>query len=440
MQTIRNGVILGLLVLVWAGTARAQTLQSPCTSDLVTAPASLDGTLNLAEVLQAVRRNLDVGVAQDAAAAARADVQAADHAPLPVLSVKASQMDLQNGLDAGNLWSRKRVDKSLGLDWTWERGGKRASRTLAAQRYAQAAQADVWDIRVQQEMAGLEAYYDLLAAQQRFQEMRAIEQTALQLADTARRRFQAGDVSAQETARIEIEAQRSQAETRSAQLEVQQAVTLLSQLMGRVVSGAGLRALPAWPELSLPTMPADLTALVEQRADVQAALARMQAADAALSHALALRQADITWGVSVDHYPGTSTRLLELRLQAPLQIGYAYQGEIARAQAEAQQAQNALERARLLALADLQRLQNNAQAALDRARRYELDILPKAQQVAQRAELAWAKGAMPVIELLDARRTLRATQIDAMNARADFARTHGSWLLRTCSQELVDAP
>jgi cobalt-zinc-cadmium efflux system outer membrane protein len=72
--------------------------------------------MRLAQVLQGARNNLDVQLAGESVAAARADVQSADHAPLPVLTAKTSQMDLQHGLGGGSLLGDKRIDKSPG--WT----------------------------------------------------------------------------------------------------------------------------------------------------------------------------------------------------------------------------------------------------------------------------------------------------------------------------------
>ena len=135
--------------------------------------ASGTPTLTLAQALAAARDNSDVALARHALAGARADVLAADHAPAPVLSTKAASIDLQNGVGGGNVVTRKRIDKSIGIDWTWERGDKRALRTLAAQRALDAAQSDVQDMQTQQLQAALSAYYDLLAAQERLQIGRA---------------------------------------------------------------------------------------------------------------------------------------------------------------------------------------------------------------------------------------------------------------------------
>ncbi|MDD0811085.1 TolC family protein [Curvibacter sp. RS43] len=396
-----------------------------------------DSPWRLGQVLQSARNNLDVRLARDVAAAAKADVQSADHAPLPVLTAKASQMDLQNGLGGGSWVNRKRVDKSLGLDWTWERGNKRELRTLSAQRAADAAQSDVEDMQLQQLQAGLNGFYDLLAAQERLSEIGAIGQSMSQLASTAARRVQAGDLAAQDAARIEIEAQRAQSDVQLAELDRQRAAAALNQVLG--LSGAP-RAATDWPAAGSVSTQIDLGAVVEARADVRAALARVQSAQAAVDNAQALTRSDITWGASMDHYPGTSTRLLELRLQMPLQANYSYQGEIARALANLNQARNALDRTRLAAQLELQGLQQALLTAEGRAQRYDSDILPRARRVAEGAELAHSKGAIPLVDLLDARRTLRATLIEAINARADYARARGSWLLRTQADTLLAAP
>ena len=57
----------------------------------------------LSEVLALSRINHDVGMAQSMAKAAQGDVIAADRSPFPVLTSKASSMDLQNGLGPGSV-------------------------------------------------------------------------------------------------------------------------------------------------------------------------------------------------------------------------------------------------------------------------------------------------------------------------------------------------
>lgn len=122
---------------------------------------------------------------------------------------------------------------------------------------------------------------------------------------------------------------------------------------------------------------------------------------------------------------------MELRLQMPLQWGYRFEGEIGRASALQSQSQDLLERARLGARAELQTWLQAWDAARERLQTYERDILPRAQRVAEQAELAYTQGALTLTDLLDARRTLRTTRLEAIAAQADYAKAHGTWQLRT---------
>jgi len=208
------------------------------------APAT--SALTLRQALAVARDNSDVLLARHALSAARADIATADHAPLPVLSAKAASIDLQNGVGAGNAWSRKRVDKAIGLDWTWERGGKRALRTQAAQRAADAALADVEDVQSQQMQAALAAYYDLLAAQERLLEVASMERSAAEMARVAARRVKAGDLSQQDALRTHIEAERARAEMQAASRDKDLAALVLAQI---VATGPSVQVADDWPAL-----------------------------------------------------------------------------------------------------------------------------------------------------------------------------------------------
>lgn len=440
-MSIRQNLLLASLALactattqVLAQTPSAATTSSPASSTAGTTAATTPISLN--QALQAARNNLDVALARHALAGAQADILSANRSPFPTLSAKASQMDLQNGLGDGNFFTEKRVDKAIGLDWTWERGNKRELRTLTARQAAVAAQADLDEVRTQQLLATQAGFFDLLVAQERGTQIGLIERSAAHLAVTANKRLQAGDLSAQDASRTEIEAQRARADLQAAELERQRAAISLWQLTGIATPAQQLQAQTDWPALggvpSSSSAPApDLSTLIETRADVRAAQARVQAAQAALDGSSAQKVSDITVGASYDHFPGTSTALMELRMQMPLQWGYSYQGEIARSAAQLAQAQDNLEKVRRLAQAELQGLQQLTQSTAQRAQSYETEILPRARQVADGAELAYSKGALSLTDLLDARRTLRSTLLDALNARADYARAAVAWQLRT---------
>ena len=435
-MSIRHLFLLGGL-MAWGtspGVLAADAVSPAAAPALgVTAPAS--STLSLQQVLQAARQSPDVLAAQRALNAARADVLSANRAPAPTLSAGISSIDLQNGTGGGSFWSQKRIDKSLGLDWTWERGNKRALRIETAERSAKAAQADSQDALLTQQIGAQAAFYDLLAAQQRLQAVQAIGQSAAQLARSAQLRLKAGDLSAQDAARTQIEAERAHADEQSAVLDRQQAAWALSQWTGLPVPAGGWQVQGEWPASTADSAQADalLEALIEQRPDVIAARERVAAAQAALQSAQALRQADPSVGTSFDHFPGTSTRLLALRISVPLNGWERFDGEIARALAQEEQSRDLLQKTLLQARADLGALVQAWQASAQRLKIFENNILPQATQVAAQAETAYSKGGLTLTDLLDARRTLKTTQLEAVAVRNAHAKAWGTWQLRSAA-------
>lgn len=391
---------------------------------------------SLKDVLEAARNSIEIRLARQAEVGASADVQSADHAPLPVLSGKVSQIDLQNGIGAGDPFGRKRLDKSIGVDWTWERGDKRAHRTRAANKTLAATQAETAETSLQQMLAAQGLYFDWLAARERVRLTQAMAESASDAAHAANTRLRVGDLSAQDALRVEIDAQRVAADVQAAQLDRDRAEIALAVLVERAELAKARASAVQWPTLASDRRSTGgdagaTEALIRGRGDVRAAQLRHESAQASYENALALRQVDPTWGISFDHYPGTSTRLVELRVQIPLTWGYRYQGEIARAQSDVAAAELAAERALRDARTEIDRLRIEAATHRARLSQFETDILPRAATVLKQAEFAFARGAMSLTDLLDARRTYRSTQLDALAARADASRAEAALLLRT---------
>lgn len=392
----------------------------------------------LAEVLRAVQSGLAVRISVQAERSAEADRVTADHAPLPVLSAKASQIDLQNGLGAGDPIGRKRIDKSLGLDWTWERGDKRLHRTRVAQYGVDAAKADVAETATQQMIVAQAAYYDWLSSRERMRLVRETLEVANAAVSAAHSRLKAGDLSTQDALRIEIDAKRVEADMQSARLDLERSEIALGQFVDRQLLARSRDEPVMWPpsrSFGAGTVAKPIT--TEQRPDVRAAKSRIEAATASLDGARALAKVDPTWGVSFDHYPGTSSRLLELRVQIPLTFGYHFEGEIARAQSELAQSELVAERVARDAQAELNRLEAEAASTSSRATQFDADIVPRATTVLRQAEFAYARGALSLTDLLDARRTQRATQVDALSARTDAAKAGAALMLRTHPETLI---
>ena len=441
--TVSSAALASIVAMPFAlSTANAQSVEAlPAGAGAMRVRLDTEALapLTLNEVLEAARNNLDVRWAQQEAAASRADILAANHAPLPVLSAKAAAGE-DIGLSNNALTSRRRIDKSVGLDWVWERGDKRTLRTRAAQNNAAASQADVNEVWVLQQLAAKDAFFDLLAAQERVAHVQAMALSAKRLAVTAQKRLQAGDLSAQDFSRVEIEAQRAQADAQSAQLDQQRAVLALAQITGRQIRSEAVtqwQVQSQWPVVTAVQVQGSAEAWLEARADVQAATQRWLAAQAWLDNAQAQKKIDPVVGLSMDAAANASNRLVELRVQFPLQVGYGYEGEVGRAMAQLAQAQQVLDKVRLAAQGEWFRLQQDLTNAASRWEGYDTLILPRARKVAEQAELAYSKGAIPLVDLLDARRTLRASLLEALSVQTEYAKAATAWQLRSQAQAAV---
>jgi cobalt-zinc-cadmium efflux system outer membrane protein len=69
-------------------------------------------------------------------------------------------------------------------------------------------------------------------------------------------------------------------------------------------------------------------------------------------------------------------------------------------------------------------------ASMARYTIYMQEILPRAHKVATQAELAYTKGAIPLVDLLDARRTLKNSLLEAVEVKAEHAKTFIALQLR----------
>ncbi|MEI7785881.1 MAG: TolC family protein, partial [Betaproteobacteria bacterium] len=284
------------------------------------ASSGRSGPVSLAQALQAAKANAQARLAQQSLAAASADILAADRPPLPVFSAKAASTSDNSG-------SQPRYDKSVGLDWTVERGDKRLHRTAAAKFGAQAAQSELAETLLLQQMQAKDLFFDLLAAQERVLHLQGIAQAAEQTAGAARLRLRAGDLSAQDTVRVEIEAERARSDLAKAQAEQKRASLTLAQGLGWPGSAASpLSAQADWPDAGadMLALTASVEAWMATRPDIKAYELRAAAAQAALDNARALGKIDPTVGLSVDSSGAANRRLAELRVQFPLQVRSTY--------------------------------------------------------------------------------------------------------------------
>lgn len=391
--------------------------------------------LSLADAISlAVQNNRDLRLAGYSVDSAAAAVVSAAAAPNPTLTWQTASINPHAGIGTGGLRD-KTADTTIRVDQTIERGGKRELRRQAASRLEDAARADRIDAVRQTKLAVAQAYYDLLAAQER---LAIAEETATLYQQTllaAQRRKKAGDLAGADVDRITVDALKARSDGRLASADLVHARLALATLLGQVRDADNLFAADPWPLAASSADRAGIDERIEKRSDVRAARARLDAAIDSRRLALASRTRDVSVGVQYEHSPAGDTNpsgsgnSYGVSLQIPLFVRYHFDGEIRAAEAAVDGARETLEKVRDAARIDTERVRRDVETFAVRLNQDQEAALTAAGRAADAAEYAFKNGASGVMDVLDARRTYRTAQLDTLSARVDFAKALAAWQL-----------
>jgi cobalt-zinc-cadmium efflux system outer membrane protein len=420
-----------LLLAVPLGAAQACPPLSPDDARALTLEAALQRVAECHPDVRAAARALE---------AAGADAVTAGQRPNPQLTVGAGGINpAAGGVGSGSLWN-KTFDHQLRIDQLIERGGKAERRMAAAEAARDAARADLADARRQARTAVARSYYELAAALARQAELRSSVALNEESRQAMERRVRAGDAAPLDATRFGLDALRVRADLAQSEAEVRGLRLQLATAIGAQSAAADL--VPAGPLLA----PEPTLHPIDGRPDIVAAQARVRAAEQARDLALAQRTRDVSVGVQLDRYPASASNgsgtgnTVSLSVSVPLFVRHANEGEIARAEADLRTAQEALRRVQLAAEDDLARARAQWEAASERHRLLAEQLVPEAERVAAGAELAYRRGASSVLEVLDARRGLRAAHIDRINAEAERAKAAADLDAVTRPMDLLSTP
>lgn len=403
-------------------------------------------TLTLSEARAlALRCNPELIAARRAVQASEADIQIAGQRPNPVLSVGVENINPHAGVGAGS-WRNKTVDSTVRIDQVIETANKAGLRVKTAQAANAAAGRQVQAATVRQIAALEQAFFDAAVSQQRVD---VLAQT-LALYERAQQanqiRYKAGDLSRADVTRLELDGLRARADWRDARADHQRDLAELAQRIGIGGTLQDVALSPQWPGLDEPVPTLDEQAL-QARPDVAAAQARLQAAAAARELARAGRVPDVTVGAQAERYPVSATNQqgsgnsFGVFVSIPLYVRHSYGGEAQRAEVDYYAALDERNRVLLAAGNEVGRLRTALDAARESLRQIDEAVLPAAERVAADAEFAFGKGAIGVLELLDARRALRQTRLDAAQARGTYAKALSAYLAATrTADDLVAGP
>jgi len=395
------------------------SIATPCDNEAP--PPLLTEKVALNRLLQC---NLDIVDSKRGIIANEANLAIAGQLQNPNLTIGIGSISPKLGVGSGSYFD-KTIDNSIRYEQLIERGNKRDLRKKTAQSQIAAANEDVLDVERQQSIALLKSMVDLATVDERINllsEVVALYEATLQANSI---RSEKGDLPPIDIQRQKIDANRARIELRQAQTEEKSAQIALAKLLAWETKAYSLKVDTAILDIA----PLDAGNFdLSNRADIKAAKLRVESAASQQDLAQALRKSDITAGVQYDHWPTSNSNTngtgdtISFTLGLPLTINHSYEGEIARANSDYEAAREALAHTEANVRSEWDRINADVNSAETNLDILQKEQLPRAEEVANTVEQGYKKGALSLLELLDARRMLRQTRLDTLNARASLAR------------------
>lgn len=387
--------------LVILGSAWSQTTQPPLPQPL-TMQQAVEYARQHSPALIGARQHLSAVQANEITAGLRLN---------PLLVGETTQTGLDDKDPNGPMFA------GIGIQRTFEVGGKRQLRLNAAQANTAVASAQVDD---QQRLLD----YNVRAAFTRVLQAKlflAVSQDNLSgyqhTVELMRYRLQVGDVDRTDFERIELQLVGFENDLTNSQLNLSQAAAQLQALLG-VQHAASTFDVSG--ELTVPAPPSSLQQLedaaVAARPDLLAADRQVRANEAGIRLATAQGKTDPTLGAEYEHSGTGST--FGTNLTIPLRIFDRNQGEKERTRREAESSRSYLQQARNQVISDVDQAYAAYQAAKVQSDRYQTKYLAEAAHVRDNLQFSYRNGNATLLDYLSALQDYRATNLAALNAQA----------------------
>ncbi|BDW98275.1 MULTISPECIES: TolC family protein [Maricaulis] len=384
-------------------------------SAVLAQPVSQNGPLELSSALQrAVHSNPHI-------ASLRAEVTArhGDALQAGLWDNPSFEAELEGfGGDRGGIGDG---DLTVAVRQTIPLGGDRRRAREAAEAWA-----GVETARLNAEIAGLlgeaaTAFVDARAAQETARVRAELQDLAEAAASAIRQRVEAGRSSPINLDRADILAATAGIEAASALTEARRAGLALAAMWGGAAAGevAPPSVLVNNPELSALTP----EAMMRRNPDLAVAQQTSRARSEEIARERAEAIPDITVGAGIRRYGSDSETAYLAMVEMPIPVIDRNQGAIAAAAARetgARLDEEALRRQLLARHAAAYRRWSDAQ---QRYAALSGHVLPAAENAFSRTSLAYREGALQLLDLLDVQRTYFDTRIQAIEARAELARS-----------------
>jgi cobalt-zinc-cadmium efflux system outer membrane protein len=311
------------------------------------------------------------------------------------------------------------VSYGASASYLFERGGKRGNRIAVARSTTDVAARTVADAERQLRFQTAQAFIGVLFAKSTLDLARENLRSFTEVVDVNRQRVTAGDLAEGEFYKISLQKLQFEQDASAAEVALIQARGTLRQIVGFDSVSEDFEAVG---DLTHPTKTLDLESLKQQaldsRADLQAAHSSLTLAQNTLTLERSNKARDITGGLDYTHLGPSNTMGVSASFDLP--IHDRNQGNIARSEVLVRQATESELAARYLVLTDVTNAYAGWQTAQKVVSLYESGYLDQAKQSLDISRYVYQRGAGSLLDLLDAERTYRETQLGYRQALSDY--------------------
>jgi outer membrane protein, heavy metal efflux system len=377
-------------------------------------------SITLDEAIQmALQHNHNLLAARTTIQQSEAEETTANLRPNPTLFADWEYLPFFSASNWNSTYLHDSTEADLGLSYLLERGRKRQHRLQAAKDVTAQTRSQVTDnertltFNVASLFVGAQLAESTIELAER--DLKSFQQTV----DLGEMRYNKGAISEDDFLKIKLQLLQFETDVQQAQLAKVQALSDLRQLLGYESVAPEYDVAGPFDYLPLKGNLEDfqLKAL-QNRPDLRAAQQGVSAARSQYDLQKAIGKADVTVQGNYSHVNGINAATVFGSI--PLPIFNRNQGEIARTRFAITQAQEQEKSTNGQALTDVRDAFEGLRVNDRIVQLYRLGYLDVAQKDRDIAEYAYQRGAVSLLDFLDAERNYRATQLAYRQALASY--------------------
>ena len=407
---VRPSGLVALLVAVSASASAQTGAPLPVPMARVSMADAVRLALERNHQLQGQRLNVE---------ASRADEITANLKPNPVFTSTNENFPVfsPSQLTLSNLANNQNYVEAF--SYLFERGGKREKRTLVAQDTTDVAAKTAVDAERQLTFQTRQAFVNVLLAQSALDLAREDLQNFTNVVDVNRQRLAAGDLAEGDFYKISLQNLQFEQDVSAAELALAQAKATLRQNVGIESLAEDFEVDGSLTYAAHQVTLEDLkAAALATRPDLMAAQSGQRLAQSTQALAYANRARDITGGVEYDRAGDFNAVGFGVSIELPFHD--RNQGNIAHAKVGIRQSEEAEAQVRTAVVTDVV----SAYAAFKSSEKvlalFQSGYLDQAKQSLDITTYVYQQGNGTLLDMLDAQRTYRATQLAYRQALATY--------------------